>query len=220
MADMRFNALRIVVAGKEHNPTILHPHFLRHQAIVPEDMEAKEAGVITTPAFSQVPYRDGLEVQLTPQHLRFIEELEGGLEDGGASIRAPDIAKRYLHKASLVRYTALDIHWSASVGSAKGRLSTMPLAKQGDWLRMEERTPSVSVRLTYPLGGGKEMEAIIEPDSGQGEEGRLLLSGNFHHPIEADANSHEAAIGILDGWGDSLAEFRKFADSIAVGALE
>lgn len=217
MADIRFKALRVVIEGKEHSPTIIHPHFFRHQGIVPAGMEYKEAGVITTPAFSQVPYRDGLQVQIWPKRARFSEQLDGsdGCEE---KVRVPDIAKRYLRKVPLIRYTALDIHWLVSVGLAKGQLSTMPLVKQGDWLHMEEKMPSVSVRLIYPLGGGRDIEAIIEPDSGQGAEGRVLLSGNFHHPIETDADSHETAIGILDGWEGSLADFRKLADNIARGA--
>src|SRR4051794_1104305 len=49
----------VVVAAREHNPTILHPAFLVAQEIVPPDWElAKDP--ICTPAFAIVTYRNGI----------------------------------------------------------------------------------------------------------------------------------------------------------------
>ena len=219
MADIRFKALSVVVVGKEHNPTILHPHFLQHNGIVSEGMDLQEGGVITTPAFSQVPYQDGLNIQLTPQRVEFAEQLDGDKGCEGRA-RVPEMAKRYLRKVPLVHYTAVGINWSASVGTPGGELSTVSLIRQGAWLHMEEKVPSISMTLTYQLDKGRVIRAIIQPDPGKEGDGGVLLRGNSHYPIGTANESHETAVGILDGWESSLEDFRKLANNIARGPSE
>jgi len=49
----------VVVTAESHNPTILHPHFLKTQGIVPPDFEPAESPVCTPP-LAIVKYRNGL----------------------------------------------------------------------------------------------------------------------------------------------------------------
>src|SRR5712692_5829466 len=97
---LRFLNTSVVVAAKDHNPTVLHPAFLASQQII-TDVELLEPP-ICTPAFAVVKYGNGLVFNGEKERFQF---LDSRLRGDFSSSDIPRLATKYIKTLPHVRYT-------------------------------------------------------------------------------------------------------------------
>ena len=82
----------VVIAANFNNPAILNPDFLLYNEIVDNRYEVNDSP-ITTPAFSQVIFNNGISVSSSPDQVVFQQK---GDKLSSNDICSPSIAMRYL----------------------------------------------------------------------------------------------------------------------------
>ena len=203
--QLTLREIAIVIAGKNHNPSILNPDFLRHNDIVPGGLELADEPPISTPMLSQVVYKGGLRIVSEANRISFVESILGE-----KTPECPDMARRYLREVPHVSYTAVGIN-PVGVWSAKEQLSPAILLKAGKRMQFDGVSPSAEVALTYKLGK-RTVNLTVRSDDLQA----VAFHGNFHYGIKAANNeSHMAAHAVVGEWEQCVKDFRRLAESIA-----
>jgi hypothetical protein len=65
----------IIIAAKNHKPTILNPDFLKYSGIVPTEWELARQPIYTQ-SVSQVAFINGIVIIAEPTRVMFIEAIE------------------------------------------------------------------------------------------------------------------------------------------------
>ena len=119
-----------VLVAKGHNPTILHPSFLKNEKIVPEDWELSK-DPISTPPFATVAFTSGFS---------FVVELErlqvafNGENADKQVVAVSEMARKYAEKLPHVIYTAVGINLSIFCDSQEPeRVLLQRFVKDGPW---------------------------------------------------------------------------------------
>lgn len=212
--QITLHGLGIVIVGANHNPSILNPDFLRYHGIVPEGRALDGAApCLSTPSFSQVAYKDGLQIVSEPSKISFLED---GIGDKPPV--CPEMAKKYLQVVPLVQYVAVGINPVVCL-SAPGGLAPAALLKSGEWRQFNDASPNAVVQLEYALGP-KKINLTVQaspPGSAKSDaDGAVYFLGNFHRSIEAGANeSHRVAASMVDEWENDLNDFRLLTEQIS-----
>ena len=177
--------MSIVVTASSHNPSILHPAFLRSEGIVPAEWEAGEQ-TISTPVFARVSYPNPVNISLTaePGKIQFVEESPSS--DVSAS-PLPGIASRYVRALPKVPYTGLGINPVVFVAfdDPVSFVSARFLRERG-WRPADPldgldviwvfKAVDARVRLSVATGGRG-------PRSGDGRKG-LVAQANYHFELK------------------------------------
>ena len=200
----------VVLAATSNNPSILNPDFLFHNGIVDASCEVKDPR-ISTPAFSQVVFQNGLTVKADPDRVIFEQR---GTRLGIEEIVCPDIAIRYLEKVPHVPYRAVGINPKArrpSEGKAADRVADA-LIDQGAWLSFKDCTPEIQLKAIYrytnrtiimDIAGTERMEQGEKQISG------LLFEANIHRDIQAanPIRRIQTISSIFSLWREDLNDF-------------
>ena len=209
--------IAFVIVGENHNPSILNPDFLLHNGIVSEELSAfaELASSISTPAFSQVAYKSGLQVISEPNKISFTEDVSQE-----ADIASPGMAMRYLEVVHLVHYTAVGVNLTAYLDGGERVLSPTGLLKDAPWLQFESASPEAEVKLVYKLGG-RIVNLTIKTENASAPDGMkkvIVFHGNFHRNIRAgQQESHMVANSIVGKWKTDAKNFRHLVENIAKG---
>ena len=190
----------VVVAAEAHNPTILHPEFLRGRNIVPEGWESSEE-LICTAALSVVKAKDeSIVFTVQPTKFQIVDNIPG---TNPASSRAPGIAAKYIGALPHVRYTAVGMNCGGflELSTPEERLIERFL-KPGDPWQRQFPPQAMGLRLVFTLPEGRLTLSI---DAGtlqkRGEELRhgCLVNANCHVdlPKESVEKALEKAGNIL-----------------------
>ena len=209
--------LAVVVVGKNHNPTILNPDFLKVNEIVPPDWELAKPPICAD-IIAQVSYKNRVTVVSQPDKIVFSEPFA---PEGPMQVETPDIARRYLQTVPHVDYMAVGINPKGHVAfdgeeSAQNCLKHKFLAK-GLWLEYGDAPVRSALRLVYAFGSAQLSLTI---DTGRlewnGESTPVMLfAGNFHHPT-AGANvkeRHTCALEAVSAWESDLRTFQDLINS-------
>ena len=92
----------IIIAAKNHKPTILNVDFLKYSGIVPTDWELARQPIYTQ-SVSQVAFTNGVAIVAEPTRIMFIEAIEN---KAAKEISVPNIAKKYISALPNVEYEA------------------------------------------------------------------------------------------------------------------
>lgn len=193
------NASAVVIAN-EHNPTILHPFFLKNQQIVPEDWDLAEPA-ICTPALSLAKFQNGVVFTVEGIKLQIMDNLPKFTED---QLSPAALADRYIKKLPYVTYTAVGINFSAFAECAAPESLVMKqFLKDGVWNSQEYAVKTMGLRLVYPLAEGQlrftcDAGGVLKPGDTIQRNG-LLMNGNYHIDIPQP--------GSLDGASKALANY-------------
>lgn len=103
--DIKLIELSVVFVANSNNPSIINPDFLRYNKIVDDSYEVQDSP-ISTPAFSQVAFKNGIEVASTPDRIIFRQS--GSLDR--ETVASPEVAKRYLDCVPHVPYCAIGMN--------------------------------------------------------------------------------------------------------------
>jgi hypothetical protein len=195
--------LAVVIAANTHNPSILHPAFLRAERIVPPDWETK-GNVISTPAISGFTYTNGIAISVEPAKLQVVDSRPP--KDPRAS-KVPELARQYVTALPKVNYTAIGINLSAfwAQVNASEFLSARFLV-DGPWKRAPLQPEGVEIRFLY-RALDTQLRLSVGPETIQSAE----MTGSARDGIGFHANYHRAVQQISDVYG-ALERFRDFCD--------
>lgn len=196
----------IVVTANGHNPTILHPSFLRSANIVSADANFVDESIICSPAVSRVALTNGNDFLVQPERLQISNSRVDW--DNAARIDTYNYARRYLLTLPFVEYSAIGINFTAIVEqNADSQLTVESIFLNQRFLLLPELSViSARVGLTFghPAGhiqvdiapGGATVAALKKSVTG------LVFTVNFHHDLDessrlADASRYlESASGL------------------------
>ena len=193
----------IVVAGSNHNPTILNPDFLERRKIVPESWKIEKA--LTTDNLSQVQFDNKFVITVEPRRIVFLHYNPAELTD----TTLENVSIAYVKTLPEATYTAIGINLKGIVPflnkeEAEKFISKTVLSK-GPWQDIHGGLKFGTVTLVYVISGGR-LNLSIEP----AEFGTTgiptttpvnAITANFHRELPEDHN--KAAIEmekIIKNW--------------------
>jgi hypothetical protein len=204
--------LAIVVVGKNHNPTILNPDFLKSNGIVPDEWQLAVAPVCVDP-LAQVIFQNGLSIVAQFDKVIFSEPFSLGTVD---PVETPRIAREYLETLPHVDYRAIGINPKGHVvfddEGAAVRFLTANFLAPGPWHEFGNAPVKPAVKLVYTLDKA-ELNLTVDPAALESEGKRspvLLFSGNFHRNLSGDTKDerHRRALEVIDNWKADLDTFQ------------
>lgn len=145
--------LAIVVVGRNHNPTILNPDFLRFNEIVPSDWELARPPLCTE-LIAQVVFGNRLSVVSQQDKIIFSEAFS---VDGTGPVETPGVAQRYLNTVPHVDYQAVGVNPNGYV-TFEDQAAVLAFAKdrflaKGPWLGFGDGLHGAGIRFSYEVEG-------------------------------------------------------------------
>lgn len=211
--------LVIVIAAKNHNPTILNPDFLKYSGIVPTDWELARQPIYTN-RVAQVTFSNGISIVAEPQRVMFMEAIDGKTS---ASVAVPGIARKYVQTLPNVEYQAMGLNprgyatFDKQPDAARKYLSET-LLSPGAWQEVGNAPMRATVNYAYTLEWGQFTLSVNEAALQQSDETNtpiVLFSGNFSYDIanitgEEKLNSLYQA---LSNWEADLATYKDIVNT-------
>lgn len=197
----------VVIAANFNNPAILNPDFLLYNEIVDNRYEVNDSP-ITTPAFSQVKFNNGISVSSSPDQVVFQQK---GDKLSSNDICSPSIAMRYLKCVPHVSYSAIGINPKGfSIKQSENHVLNM-LREGGSWIRFKDISPAVNLKTTYDFGDRKialEISRSHQLTTSKNIAG-TVFQANFHHESKGQnvGSRINHLISILESWKRDLDNF-------------
>jgi hypothetical protein len=199
--------ISIVVAANFHNPSILHPSFLKAENIVPSDWNV-EGDVVSTPVSSTVKYDNGIAFLVEPGKLQVSESLPRAVTslDLEKSV-VPELVAKYVRVLPKVPYTAVGINPQGFVATSaptevliqkfinRDSLTALPASPRGLDVRFAYDVHGARLRFGLSAGSVKFVE-------GPSREG-IIVSGNYHQ----DAKTSDEVLAALSRFRELGADF-------------
>lgn len=204
--------LAIVVVGKNHNPTILNPDFLKSNGIVPDEWQLAAPPVCVDP-LAQVIFQNGVSVVAQFDKVIFSKPFALGKVE---PVETPRIARKYLETLPHVDYWAIGINPKGHVvfddEGAPARFLTANFLAPGPWQEFGNTPVKSAVKLVYTLEKS-ELNLTIDPTTLESDGKRspiLLFSGNFHRNLSGDTKDERrcCALEVIGNWKADLDTFQ------------
>ena len=189
----------VVVAAREHNPTILHPAFLVAQKIVPADWELAHDPVCT-PAFATAGYRNGVSFAVESTRFQVTEPLP---PDAPEQSKAAGLASAYLKALPHVRYTEVEIRLQAYIGYEQDPAGVLinRFLQPNRGLIGDMKPDSLGIRFEYTVDRALLdlfLDAgIVERDGT--DRAAVIISGHYSSTLEGEQPLPQA-LGLLGLW--------------------
>jgi hypothetical protein len=174
----------IVVVAQVHNPSILHPSFLKAQQIVPEYWEPTEPP-ICTPPLSIVKYPEG--IVFTAEVNKF-QVLKSPPTVDLRESKLPEYVSKYVRMLPHVPYRAVGINLGAVIPSPTPEAMLIErFLRHGPWSSSPLTLAQLHLRFVYPLEGG-----VLNLSCGPGKSPEsflggvasgVIVQGNYHFPV-------------------------------------
>ncbi|QLE59735.1 hypothetical protein [Nostoc sp. TCL26-01] len=215
--------LGIIIAAKNHKPTILNPDFLKYSGIVPSEWEMARQPVYTQ-SVSQVAFTNGVAIIAEPTRVIFIEAIESKT---AAEIAVADIAKKYVQTLPNVEYEAVGINprgyiaFAEQLDAARLFLSET-LLSPGAWQEVGNAPVRASLNLVYNLERSPLYLSINEAGLRNPDETNtpiVLFSGSFSYEVKSENPSERQnnVYQILDNWQADLEAYQEIITSKFIG---
>lgn len=198
----------VVVVAKAHNPSILHPAFLKAQKIVSEQWELLGQS-LSTPAISIVKYSNG--ISFVAENTRLV------IREDSQSLThvVQELATKYVESLPHVHYTAVGINFDGFIEcEAPDQWLRNRFLKDGPGNDEQLKPTDLSLKFVYPIDNGI---LNLTCDSGivrskDGETLCVLLAANYHIPVSEVSVNH--AVNAIASYQNRLAHFTKTTDTI------
>ncbi|MEH1899399.1 MAG: hypothetical protein V7K94_29695 [Nostoc sp.] len=205
----------IIIAAKNHNPTLLNPDFLKYSGIVPAEWELARQP-ISTPNVSQVAFTNGVMIVAEPTRVIFIEAIEG---KPVAEIIVADIAKKYVQTLPNVEYEAVGLNprsymsFDQQQDAARQYLAEM-LLSPGPWQEVGTAPVRATLNLVYTMARCPFYLTVSEAALRNSDETStpiVLFNGSFSYEVKGETaperlgNLHQ----IIDNWQVDLADYQE-----------
>ncbi len=176
----------VVLVARGHNPTILHPSFLYHEGIVPEDWELAKSP-ICTPPFAAVSYTSGFSFVVEQERMQV--EFNGDNADQNAE-QVVEMARRYAEKLPHVRYVAAGVNFTTFCPLPDpARFIILKFIKEGPWNTKDLPLASAKQNLIY-IFEDHQLNMTVETGRKQiqqssGEQNGIIIHGNYHSDLSS-----------------------------------
>lgn len=191
---MHFLNFAVVLMGRNHNPSLINPDFLRIHEVVPEGLTPKQ--VVVVDPLALVEYEEGVSITVEPARMQVRESLQAALREQPLAVR---IALKYVEVLPRIPYASLGMNWSV----------TMDVPQAGAWILANLISPRARA-----IAGGRVAEAHVRVaaelehcvanlawSESESEHGSALrLDANFHHERPEGAEGTEWIAGALARW--------------------
>lgn len=216
--NLRHVEFSIVVVGQDCNPTILNPDFLRYRGIVPEEWGWEMEGpAITTPAFSTVPYGNGVVVSVEPQKFITVHRLKG---TDPLSSRIPEIAKKYVGELPHVRYLAVGINIKSFMEQEEPeRFLRQRFLKPGTWDSESHLLERLGIKFGYAHPGGKLTLSLDGAEAKDIADGKakvvhgVSVAANFHRECDGYPTDKQV-IAHVEKWKGDISRYLTIATDV------
>lgn len=223
--DFSITELSFVIIGRNHNPTILNPDFLKHNNIVPMDWELAKSPVCLEP-LAEVAFKNSVKINAQLDRVIFFEKL---VSDSIKDIHIDDIAAKYVETLPYVQYIAVGLNFKGHVlyegqpGGPQGYLFDKIIAK-GPWQEYGRgRNASISFNfllddcafnLTIKEGGFKISDTEHVP--------ALIFDSNIHHELLGDMPNQklESLKSVVSNWESDFHRCRDLVETVFLSREE
>ena len=201
----------IVVIAQAHNPTILHPAFLKAQGVVPPDWEPSEPPVCT-PAISVVTYPNRITFTADISKFQVLDNAPGGKS------QIPELATNYVGLLPHVHYTAVGINIASLVERDEPEKWIIErFLKPGPWNEGQFQLEAVEFRFVYPVDHGllhlKCSVGSVVGATGEPEKPCVMIDGNYHVNI-SPKNALEETESVIAMFSSRLEHFGSIAECV------
>ncbi|MEH2058175.1 MAG: hypothetical protein V7K97_18835 [Nostoc sp.] len=209
----------IIIAAKNHNPTLLNSDFLKYSGIVPTEWELARQP-ISTPQVSQIAFTNGVLIVAEPTRVIFIEAIEG---KAVAEIIVADIAKKYVQTLPNVEYEAVGLNprsymsFDQQQDAARQYLAEM-LLSPGPWQEVGTAPVRATLNLVYTLERCPFYLTVSEAALRNPDETStpiVLFNGSFSYQVIGETvperlkNLHQ----LIDNWQADLLTYQDIINS-------
>lgn len=212
--EIAFLSEAIVVLAQSHNPSILHPSFLKAQEIVPEDWEPLEPP-ICTPPFSIAKYPEGIVFTSEVQKFQIVKAPPTpNLRDS----KLPEYATKYVRALPHVPYRAVGINFSAGIASSDPEIMLIErFLTGGPWNSASLPLNEIHLKFVYQVEAG-----VLNLSCGPGKSSSsfsgamtsgVLVQGNYHLPL-ADSDRAQRTEEAISTFYDRCAHFERILETI------
>ena len=210
---MNLTELSIVVLANTNNPTVLNVDFLKHTDIVDENFEVREP-LISTPAFSQVLFKNGISVSSTPGNVMFKHDPPNNELDLDTCEEVVQIANRYLREVPHAPYRAIGINPKGFRNESEQKPIVGLLNEQGEWTSFNDAIPEIQLKAIYRFDQRTISLDIVRSKKTSDQNTQTIFIGNIHRDLKGgDHKSRiETLSSILNGWRADLEDYLKLTD--------
>ena len=210
--DLELIELSVVLVADSNNPSIVNPDFLKYNGVVDAGFEVQDFP-ISTPAFSQVAYKNGITVTSDPARV-LIQQTR---ELTRANVMSPGIAKRYLQCVPHVPYRAIGINPKVfrRIPGQEPNVIAIMLRDKGAWMSFQDVNPDVQLKAIYRYQGrviSLDVMSTHRTENNQKVHG-VMFQANVHRDLaETNAASRIRFLqSVLDSWESDLEDFQNLA---------
>jgi hypothetical protein len=209
----------IIIAAKNHNPTLLNPDFLKYSGIVPTEWELARQP-ISTQNGSQVAFTNGVLIVAEPTRVIFIEAIEA---KAAAEIIIADIAKKYVQTLPNVEYEAVGLNPRSYMNfdqqqDAARQYLAETLLSPGPWQEVGTAPVRATLNLVYTLERCPFYLTVSEAALRNPDETStpiVLFNGSFSYQVIGETvperlkNLHQ----LIDNWQADLLTYQDIINS-------
>ena len=219
----------IVLATKNHNPTMLTPDFLKGSGVIPEDWELGRPPVLSTRA-TQVIFKNGVKIEAQPGNISFSEAMSQ--TKTVEQMEIPQIACRYAASLPNLDYRGVGINprrfvtFEAKEGAYKYIRET--ILSPGPWQDFGIAPVKAGINLVYnlercllQLAINEVMLKVRDKESPQ-EVPAISFVGNFHYPLRGKSGEErlQNLKQTINHWQEDLAAYQELIDSKFLARVE
>lgn len=211
--------LAIIIAAKNHKPTILNPDFLFGTGIVPSDWQLARQP-ISTNNVAQVTFSNGISIIAEPNRVIFVEPIA---ELATESLQIPAMSRKYMQTLPNIEFEAVGINPRGYVpfagsGDAARQYMTKTLLSPGAWLEVGEEPMRASLNLVYkfkhaPLYLSVNEAALRSPD--ETTIPIVMFSGSFSYEVsgESEVLKLSSLHNCIENWQADLETFQEIINT-------
>lgn len=217
--SLNINEISIVIVGRNHNPTILNPDFLKYNDIIPNDWELAGPPICVEP-MAQVTFKNGINIVSQFDKVIFRETIKTKKPE---EIEIPSITGKYIKTLPHVDYRAVGINLKGHVifdseDKLRKYLVETFLAP-GPWCEIGNTPVKTSFKFVYSFDESLCNLTIDEAILQLPEEkpiSALLFAANFHHEIVMNGKEERLndLYQIIGNWQNDLDIFKDIASKI------
>ncbi|MCC5638756.1 hypothetical protein LC593_23575 [Nostoc sp. CHAB 5844] len=210
--------LGIVIAIKNHKPTLLNPDFLKYSGIVPSEWELARQPVFTNNVV-QIAYTSGINIVAEPNRIMFLETIEG---KELAQVSIPEIVRKYVQALPNLEYGAVGInprsHISFEQQQDAGKYFSETLLSPGEWQEIGQSRVRASLNLAYTLERSPFYLSINEAAIRKEDETTtpiVMFNGSFSYELTGE-NSSERLMNlqqVIDNWEADIKTYQEIIGS-------
>lgn len=210
--NLDIQELSIVIAVRNHNPTLLTVDFLKGSGIVPADWELQRPPVLAAGS-AQVMFTNGVNIVVNPQAIAFSEPLEtNALEN----IKIPAIAAKYISTLPNLEYQGVGINPKRFItfGEEDGayKYITKTILARGSWQNFGIAPMRAGINLVYTLEGRQLRLSISEAQIKLPNQvlPAVAFAGNFHYTVRGESSEErlESVKLAIARWQEDLAAYQ------------